>query len=58
MIIKENAAMKFSFGENPKTVYRGKDRQPATRMATAALIREQLKKAVEYKEDLENYEKF
>lgn len=57
MIIKENAAMKFSFGENPKTVYRGKDRQPATRMATAALIREQLKKAVEYKEDLENYEK-
>lgn len=57
MIIKESAAMKFSFGENPKTVYRGKDRQPATRMATAALIREQLKKAADYKADLENYEK-
>ena len=49
MLIKKSVAMKFSFGENPKTVYRGKDRQPATRMATAALIREQLKKAVDYK---------
>lgn len=57
MVIKENAAMKFAFGENPKTVYRGKDRQPATRMATAALIREQLAKATEYKEALESFEK-
>lgn len=57
MIIKENVAMKFAFGENPKTVYRGKDRQPATRMATAALIREQLAKATEYKEALESFEK-
>lgn len=57
MLIKKSVAMKFSFGENPKTVYRGKDRQPATRMATAALIREQLKKAVDYKEDLDNYKK-
>lgn len=57
MIIKESCAMKFAFGENPKTVYHGKDRQPVTRMATAALIREQLKKAVDYKKDLEDYEK-
>ena len=57
MLIKKSVAMKFSFGENPKTVYRGKDRQPATRMATAALIREQLKKALDYKEDLDNFNK-
>ena len=52
MIIKEPVAMKFSFGENPKTVYHGKNQQPVTRMATAALIREALKKAQEYAENI------
>ena len=51
MIIKAPVAMKFSFGENPKTVYHGKNQQPITRMATAALIRETLKKAQEYAEN-------
>jgi imidazolonepropionase-like amidohydrolase len=57
MIIKAPAAMKFSFGENPKTVYHSKNQQPLTRMATASLIRESLKKAREYKENLDNFVK-
>ncbi len=57
MLIKENAAMKCAFGENPKSVYHDKNQAPVTRMATAALIREQLYKAKEYLENLERYEK-
>lgn len=53
MIVKAPVAMKFSFGENPKTVYHGKNQQPITRMATAALIRETLKKAQEYAENIQ-----
>ncbi len=53
MIIKAPVAMKFSFGENPKTVYHGKNQQPITRMATAALIRETLKKTQEYAENIQ-----
>ena len=52
MIVKAPVAMKFSFGENPKTVYHGKNQQPVTRMATAALIRETLHKAQEYAENI------
>lgn len=48
MIVKKNAAMKCAFGENPKRCY-GKDKKsPATRMATAAILRETLMKAREY----------
>ncbi len=47
-------AMKFALGENPKTIYNGKNLAPITRMATAALIREQLKKAQRYMTDMEN----
>lgn len=53
MIVKEPAAMKIAFGENPKRVYSGKGKMPATRMATAALLREALTKAVQYKEKKE-----
>lgn len=49
MIIKEPVAMKCAFGENPKRVYGQKGKSPMTRMAIAALIRETLFKAVEYK---------
>jgi imidazolonepropionase-like amidohydrolase len=52
MILKEPAAMKVAFGENPKTVYHEKRQTPMTRMATAALLRENLIKAREYKERL------
>ncbi|MDR0821993.1 MAG: amidohydrolase family protein [Oscillospiraceae bacterium] len=47
-IIKETAAMKFAFGENPKRCYEERDEAPNTRMATAALIREALFKAKKY----------
>jgi imidazolonepropionase-like amidohydrolase len=40
MIIKEPVAMKVAFGENPKTVYSEKKQAPMTRMATAAILRE------------------
>ncbi|WP_031475154.1 amidohydrolase [Agathobaculum desmolans] len=48
MIVRAPLAVKFALGENPKSVYHDKDESPVTRMATAALIREQLYKAQEY----------
>ena len=48
MTIKAPAAMKFALGENPKTVYNEKKIAPGTRMATAAIIREQLIRTKEY----------
>ena len=53
MIVKAPLAIKMALGENPKTVYHGKHQAPVTRMATAALIREQLYKAERYLDDLE-----
>lgn len=53
MIVKEPAAMKIAFGENPKRVYSERKQSPSTRMATAAILREQLMKAKAYKEKLE-----
>ena len=49
-VIKAPAAMKLALGENPKTVYNERKESPMTRMATAALIREQLSRAVEYRD--------
>ena len=48
MIIKAPASMKFALGENPKSCYGSKNEMPETRMATAAIIRENLKKAQKY----------
>lgn len=48
MVIKAPAAIKFALGENPKTVYNEKKKAPSTRMATAAIIREQLSRTKEY----------
>ena len=53
MILKAPAAMKLALGENPKQVYHDRDESPVTRMATAAIIRESLRKAVEYGEKLD-----
>lgn len=53
MIVQETAALKIAFGENPKRVYSGLKKSPSTRMATAAILREQLFKAKAYKEKLE-----
>lgn len=54
IIIKEPAAMKVAFGENPKTTYGDKGQLPSTRMGTAALLRKTLYEAVQYKADKEN----
>lgn len=53
MILRAPAAMKFALGENPKSTYNDRDETPVTRMATAALIRENLRKAQEYMEKQE-----
>lgn len=50
MVIKEPVALKVAFGENPKNVYNNKKQMPSTRMATAAILRENLLKAKQYKE--------
>ncbi len=46
MVVRAPAAMKFALGENPKRVHQKEG--PATRMATAALIREKLAQARAY----------
>ncbi len=48
MVIKEETAMKMALGENPKRVYGTTKKNPGTRMASAALMREWLFKAKEY----------
>ncbi|WP_101696466.1 amidohydrolase [Clostridium minihomine] len=53
MIIRAPIAMKMALGENPKSIYHGKGQAPSTRMATAALIREELYKTRRYLEELE-----
>ena len=53
MVLKAPACMKFALGENPKAVYNERKETPITRMATAAVIRENLAKAEEYREKLE-----
>lgn len=53
MIVKAPISMKLALGENPKQVYHDRDETPVTRMATAAIIRENLRKAVEYGEKLD-----
>jgi len=50
-IVREPCAMKFALGENPKMTYSEKSHTPVTRMATAALIREQLFLAERYRRD-------
>jgi len=57
MLIREPVAMKVAFGENPKTVYHEKRQTPMTRMATAAILRENLIKAREYKQMLDDYDR-
>lgn len=48
MAITASAAMKAALGENPKRNYGRDNKSPATRMATAALLREALFKAADY----------
>lgn len=50
MCVKAPAAMKVAFGENPKTNYNGKGMMPSTRMSIAAMLREELYKACDYRD--------
>jgi len=52
MVIKAPLAMKMALGENPKCTYHSKSQAPVTRMATASVIREQLRLAAEYDKQL------
>ncbi len=54
MVVKNPAAMKVAFGENPKMTYGNQDTYPATRMGIAALLRKTLFEAVQYKKDKES----
>ena len=54
MIVKQPAAMKVAFGENPKTTYGDQNKLPSTRMGIAGLLRKTLYLAAEYKRDKEN----
>ncbi len=56
MVFKAPCAMKIAFGENPKSVYHEKHQTPSTRMATAAVLRENLLLAREYQDMLEEHE--
>ena len=55
-IIRSPAAIKFALGENPKKCYNDRDETPTTRLATAAVIREQLYKTQRYMQDIVDYE--
>lgn len=48
-LLKEPASVKSALGENPKRVYGNKDRLPSTRQGVAAVIRDALTKAQDYK---------
>lgn len=48
MIVKNPVAMKCAFGENPKKHYNSKGKMPTTRMAIASLLRQTLRKTLEY----------
>ena len=53
MILKDPAAMKAAFGENPKGCYGQQGhKKPVTRMGVAALLRDELWKAKRYAEEI------
>ena len=56
MIIKNPVASKIAFGENPKSCYGQEEKAPQTRMAIAAMLRETLKEAEQYLQDIKLYE--
>lgn len=58
LVLKEPAAMKIAFGENPKVNYGMSGKVPATRMAIAALLREELYNARAYMEKRETLAEF
>ena len=57
LIVKEPAAMKIAFGENPKVNFMDQQKSPVTRMAIAGLLREELFKAREYQKKKQAWQK-
>lgn len=55
MVVKQESSMKMALGENPKRVYSSSKQTPSTRMATAAIMRDWLRKAKDYKAKKEAY---
>jgi len=53
MVIQEPLGLKIAFGENPKRVYSSQKKSPSTRMAVAAVLRENLVAARNYLEKIE-----
>lgn len=53
LVVKAPAAMKVAFGENPKVNYSGQNKSPATRMAIAGMLRQELTEAENYLEKKE-----
>ncbi len=56
MTVKQESAIKMALGENPKFFYGDKSMAPATRMASAGIMRTELIKAREYHEKLKKEE--
>jgi len=48
MLVLNPSCLKIAFGENPKAVYGKNEKNPQTRMAIAALLREWLSRAYDY----------
>jgi imidazolonepropionase-like amidohydrolase len=53
MAINSCPGLKVAFGENPKRIYGENSKMPKTRMATAALLREQFVKTLCYKDKMQ-----
>ncbi len=53
MVVRFPAGLKVAFGENPKRNYHMQKKMPMTRMGTAALLREALVRAGNYRRKLE-----
>ena len=53
MVVKNPVGLKAAFGENPKRVYSERKESPQTRMAVAAMLRESLMQAEDYRAEKE-----
>ena len=52
MVLRQPAGLKAALGENPKRIYGDQKKSPSTRMASAAMLRDQLVKAQNYADRL------
>lgn len=54
-VVKEETSLKMALGENPKFAYGKRNMAPSTRMMSAALMRENFYKALEYRDNFDLY---